>query len=146
MSIDISGQRNVFGRSSGHSTSLSGTNSSETEQSSGESRMSPPSKRLRETVMSTSGELSPLPSAPATPASAPYSLHLKCDEKAVNMGICFWNAEKDTYYVKARKACPFDQLPKEVIHMCLERRPRAPKYKSVEFYITGNVSQGVLSL
>lgn len=139
-------QQSLYGQLSGHGTSQSGTNSSETEQSSGESLMSPPSKRVRETVMSTRGEQPPLPSAPTAPASAPYSLHLKCDEKAVNMGICFWNAEKDTYYVKARKACPFDQLPKEIVHMCLERRPRAPKYKTVEFYVTGRFDYKRLSL
>lgn len=116
----------------------SGSTAYEADHSSGESLTSPVIKKARmiaETSHEGPSQLESTKSKPPSPA--PYTLLLKCDEKAVNMGICFWNPEKDTYYVKARKACPFNQLPKEIVHMCLERRARAPKYKSVEFFITG---------
>jgi len=65
-----------------------------------------------------------------------YQLHLKVDERAVNQGLCFFNPELNTYYLKSRKVCLPGQTPKELIIMDLERPQDKLGYTHVEFYIT----------
>ena len=52
-----------------------------------------------------------------------YLLHFKVDQRAVNQGMCFFNTELNTYYVKARKLGLPDQLPKELVMLDLEDIP-----------------------
>ena len=66
-----------------------------------------------------------------------YQLHFKVDERAVNQGLCFFNAELNTYYMKSRKVCLPGQIPKELIIMDLEKPPIHLGHTHVEFYITG---------
>ena len=70
------------------------------------------------------------------PLENQYLLHLKVDDRVVNQGLCFFNEELKTYYLKSRKFSP-DAVPKETILMDLEM-PKAKKiYTHVEFYLSG---------
>ena len=73
-----------------------------------------------------------------------YQLHFKVDERAVNQGLCFFNAELNTYYMKSRKVCLPGQIPKELIIMDLEKPPIHLGHTHVEFYITGKSFQFVM--
>ena len=72
--------------------------------------------------------------------STQYFVHVKVDEKAVNQGRCFYNSQIDTYFMKARKTCPLDQLPKELINIELEKPDSPTGHTHVEFFITGRRS------
>ena len=65
---------------------------------------------------------------------------LKLPFRAVNQGLCFFNPELNTYYLKSRKVCLPGQTPKELIIMDLERPQDRLGYTHVEFYITGTRS------
>ena len=66
-----------------------------------------------------------------------YFLHFKVTERAVNQGLCFFNSDLNTYYLKSRKACPADQVPKELVAMDLERATINQGHTHVSFYVTG---------
>ena len=69
-----------------------------------------------------------------------YLLHFKVDQRAVNQGMCFFNTELNTYYVKARKLGLPDQLPKELVMLDLERLAIHQGHTHIEFYMTGLTS------
>ena len=58
--------------------------------------------------------------------------------RAVNQGLCFYNAELNTYYMKSRKVCHPGHIPKELIIMDLERPEQPTGHTHVHFFITGN--------
>ena len=69
--------------------------------------------------------------------SNPFHLHFKCDERAVNQGLCYFNADMQTYYMKSRKACLEGQKLKEIIVADLERPVAPTGHSHAEFFITG---------
>ena len=64
-----------------------------------------------------------------------HHLHFKVDEKAVHQGLCYYNADSQTYFLKSRRAHNLE-VPKEIINIELER-PMGSLYTEVEFYVTG---------
>ena len=64
-----------------------------------------------------------------------HHLHFKVDEKAVHQGLCYFNADSQTYFMRSRRAL-VRELPKELINIELERPVDSP-YTEVEFYVTG---------
>ena len=76
------------------------------------------------------------PGALAT-SKTKYHLHIRVDERAVNQGLCFYNAEQGVYYMRSRRSCPLNQLPKEIISMDLERPATPTGHTHVEFCVIG---------
>ena len=76
------------------------------------------------------------PGALAT-SKTKYHLHIRVDERAVNQGLCFYNAEQGVYYMRSRRSCPLNQLPKEIISMDLERPVTPTGHTHVEFCVIG---------
>ena len=66
-----------------------------------------------------------------------HHLHIRVDERAVNQGLCFFNAEQEVYYMRSRRSCPLNQLPKEIISMDLERPTTPTGHTHVEFCVVG---------
>ena len=64
-----------------------------------------------------------------------HHLHFKVDEKPVHQGLCYFNADSQTYFMRSRRAQD-REVPKELINMELERPVNSP-YTEVEFYVTG---------
>ena len=77
-----------------------------------------------------------VPSAAVT-SPEKYHLHIRVDERAVNQGLCFYNVEQDVYYIRPRRACPFGQIPKEVIAVDLECPAKPSGHTHVEFSVIG---------
>ena len=72
-----------------------------------------------------------------TTSKTKYHLHIRVDERAVNQGLCFYNAEQGVYYMRSRRSCPLNQLPKEIISMDLERPVTPTGHTHVEFCVIG---------
>ena len=68
-----------------------------------------------------------------------FHLHLKVGSKAVNQGLCFFNAELDTYYLKSRKTIVVNGLPRELIMMDLEQTSLNTGYSHIDFYLSGKI-------
>ena len=72
-----------------------------------------------------------------TTSKTQYHLHIRVDERAVNQVLCFFNAEQGVYYMRSRRSCPPNQLPKEIISMDLERPAISIGHTHVEFSVVG---------
>ena len=72
-----------------------------------------------------------------TTSKTQYHLHIRVDERAVNQGLCFYNAEQGVYYMRSRRSCPPNQLPKEIISMDLERPAIPIGHTHAEFSVVG---------
>ena len=70
-----------------------------------------------------------------------YYLHFKVDNRAVNQGLCFFNAELNTYYMRSRKDNIPGQTPKELIIMDLERSSMHQGHTHISFYVTGKTKE-----
>ena len=54
-----------------------------------------------------------------------HHLHFKVNEKAVHQGLCYFNADSQTYFMRSRQA-QNREVPKELINMELERPVDSP--------------------